>query len=140
LQQTLSAWGDLQTLILKFFHSYYIKHKPGTLLVIKLRLVTPKTPAMHKIIVAINQLKVTIMELSAKVDNLAKSPSQQLTAKYLDNVAAGKILHVGPRTLAKMRADGTIPFTKIRRRILYEASDLNLYLEKNNNRRKSLFS
>lgn len=90
---------------------------------------------MHEIIVAINRLKDKIMELSTKVDSLAKSPSQQLSAKYLNNEAASTILHVSLRTLSKMRADGTIPFIKIRRRILYEASDLHVYLERNSNRR-----
>ena len=86
---------------------------------------------MHEIIVAINRLKDKIMELSTKVDSLAKSPSQQLSAKYLNNQAASTILHVSPRTLAKMRSDGTIPYIKVRRRILYEASVLHNYLESN---------
>ena len=86
---------------------------------------------IYDIITAINRLKDKTKELSDKIDFLAKSPSQQLTNKYLDIDAACKILHLSYRTLAKMRIDGTIPFIKIRRRILYEASDLHEYLEKN---------
>lgn len=90
---------------------------------------------MHEIIVAINRLKDKIMELSTKVDYLAKSPSQQLSAKYLNNEDASRILHISRRTLAKMRNDGTIPYIKVRRRILYEASDLQSYIQSNSKRR-----
>ena len=75
------------------------------------------------------------MELSTKVDYLAKSPSQQLSAKYLNNEDASRILHISRRTLAKMRNDGAIPYIKVRRRILYEASDLQSYIQSNSKRR-----
>ena len=81
------------------------------------------------IIVAVNRLKEKIMDLSSKIDNLAASPSQQLNKKYLDEVAACKLLRVSPRTLARMRTAGTIPYIRIRRRILFHSSDLNDYLD-----------
>ena len=81
------------------------------------------------VITTLNRLKDKIVELSSKIDSLAKSPSQQLAGKYLDNDAACKMMHMSSRTLAKMRADGTIPFIKIRRRTLYLSSDLNDYLD-----------
>ena len=91
---------------------------------------------MNKIVVAVNRLTDKITELSVKVDNLAKSPAQQLNAKYLNNEETTKILHISNRTLTKIRTDGTLKYTKIRRRILYEASDVDQYL-KNNSRRHS---
>ena len=81
------------------------------------------------IITAVNRLKEKVTELSSKIDNLTASPLQQLNKKYLDEAAACKLLRISPRTLAKMRNDGTIPFIRIRRRILYLASDLNDYLD-----------
>jgi len=81
------------------------------------------------IITAVNRLKEKIMDLSKKIDYLSESQSQQLNRKYLDEAAACKLLRVSPRTLAKMRADGTIPYIRIRRRILYLTSDLNDYLD-----------
>jgi hypothetical protein len=86
---------------------------------------------MHEIICAVNRLKERIMDLSSKVEFLSKSPSQQLTQKYLDNESASKILHVSERTLAKMRKEGTINFTRVRRRIIYQASDINDIIAKN---------
>jgi len=83
------------------------------------------------IITAVNRLKDKVIELSCKIDSLTKSPVQQLTAQYADEAAACKILHIRPRALAKMRADGSIPFIKVRRKILYLASDLQEFLERN---------
>ena len=84
---------------------------------------------MHELIFAINRLKERIMDLSSRVEFLSKSPSQQLTRKYLDTEAACAILHVSDRTLLKMRNEGLIPFSRIRRRILYQASDIHHYIE-----------
>jgi len=90
---------------------------------------------MNEIVVAVNRLKDKINELSAKVDNLAKSPAHQLNAKFLNNEEVTKILHISHRTLSKIRTDGTLKHIRIRRRILYEASDVNEYL-KNNSRQR----
>ena len=70
------------------------------------------------------------MDLSTKIDNLSASPLQQLNHKYLDEAAACKLLRVSPRTLARMRNDGIVPYIRIRRRILFLSSDLNDYLDK----------
>ncbi|HEY3388235.1 MAG TPA: helix-turn-helix domain-containing protein [Prolixibacteraceae bacterium] len=84
---------------------------------------------IFEIINALNRLKDKIIELSSKIDLLVKGPSPQLTGKYVNDEAASKIMRISPRTLAKMRAEGTIPFIKIRRRILYLVADLNDYLD-----------
>ena len=86
---------------------------------------------MHEIVCAVNRLKERIMDLSSKVEFLSKSPSQQLMRKYLDNESASRILHVSERTLAKMRKEGTINFSKVRRKIIYQASDIHDFIEKN---------
>lgn len=83
------------------------------------------------IITAVNRLKEKVIELSGKIDSLMKSPTQQLNVKFVDEAAACKILHICPRVLAQMRTDKEIPFIKVRRRILFLASDLEEYLEKN---------
>ena len=85
---------------------------------------------LFDVITAVNRLKDKVIELSCKIDSLTKSPVQQLTAQYADEAAACKILHIRPRALAKMRAEKEIPFIKVRRKILYLASDLQDYLQK----------
>lgn len=86
---------------------------------------------IFQIISAVNRLKDTISELCSKIDFLSKSPALKAAPKYLNEDAACELLRVSPRTLAKMRADGSIPFIKSHRKILFLASDLHEYLESN---------
>ena len=81
------------------------------------------------IVVAVNRVKDRLERLESKVDFLAKPMSQQLNRKYLNTDEAARILKISTRTLAKIRAEGTIPFIKVRRRIIYSASDLEAYLQ-----------
>jgi excisionase family DNA binding protein len=85
---------------------------------------------MHEFVVALNKLKDQIKDLASKVDFLLMSPAQQLTRKYLDTQAACAILHVSDRTLYKMRSHGELPFIKIHHKIIYQASDVYQYMEK----------
>lgn len=94
---------------------------------------------MPKLILAINRLGEKIMALESQVESLSKSPSQQLSRKYLDNEAACAILHVSERTLYKLRSDGEIPFIRIRRKIIYQASDIYQYIEDKLGKRQLLF-
>ena len=95
---------------------------------------------MHEIIVAMNRLKDQVKDLTTKVDFLSKSPSQQLTKKYLDVEDVCAILHVSDRTLYKMRSAGELPFVRIGRKILYQASDIHQYIESKLRRRAELFN
>lgn len=84
---------------------------------------------MHEIIVAVNKQSERIMELSAQVEHLSKSPSQQLQRKYFDNETAAKVLHISERTLYKLRLAGEINYARIRRRVIYQAEDIHAYIE-----------
>jgi hypothetical protein len=90
-----------------------------------------KEPEIFDIIVAVNRVKEKLNELSLKVDFLSKPLSEQLNRKYLTSDDTAKILKISPRTLAKIRADGSIPFMKVRRKIVYSAPDLEEYLLSN---------
>jgi len=90
-----------------------------------------KEPEIFDIIVAVNRVKDRLDRLESKVDFLAKPMSEQLNRKYLDSDAAARILKISKRTLAKIRAENEIPFIKVRRRIIYSASDIEKYLEGN---------
>jgi len=81
---------------------------------------------IFELIKAFNRLKEKIVELIAKVDLLAKSRLEE--QKYLDEDEACKFLKISSRTLARLRADGSIPFIKSHRKILYLISDLQQYL------------
>ena len=86
---------------------------------------------IFELIKAFNRLKDRIIEISGKIDLLLKSHHEGLESKYVDEALACKILHVCPRVLAQMRANGSIPFIKHHRKILYLESNLHEYLEKN---------
>jgi excisionase family DNA binding protein len=85
---------------------------------------------IYEIVKALNRLKDHVGELTKQIAFLSKSPSQQLTRKWLDTEAVCRILRVSDRTLMKMRNEGALPFTRVRRRILYRASDIQDWLEK----------
>jgi excisionase family DNA binding protein len=80
------------------------------------------------LIKAFNRLEERVAALTAKVDILVKSPFRKIT---LDESAACKLLGVSPRTLARLRSEGKIPFVKIHRRTLYRTADLYRYLKEN---------
>jgi len=84
---------------------------------------------VFQIVAAVNRLKDTVTELCSKIDFISKSPALKASPKYLNEDAACELLRVSPRTLSKMRADGSIPFIKSHRKILFLASDLDKYLE-----------
>ena len=79
---------------------------------------------------AVNKMKDKIVDLSIKVENLGKSPSFRLSRSYLSEEEACRILKCCPRVLADLRERKEIPFYRVRRRILYKASDLHEYIEK----------
>jgi hypothetical protein len=93
---------------------------------------------IFELIKAFNRLKEKIVELICKIDLLLKSndscePSaparQYLPSDYVDEEGACSILHICPRSLAYLRAEGSIPYIKKGRRIQYLVGDLHLYLE-----------
>jgi hypothetical protein len=90
-----------------------------------------KEPEIFDIVVAVNRVKERLDRLESKVDFLAKPMSQQLNRKFLDSDAAAGILKISKRTLAKIRTEGAIPFIKVRRRIIYSASDIEKFMESN---------
>jgi excisionase family DNA binding protein len=85
---------------------------------------------VYDLVKAVNKAKDKLVELTAKVELLSKSPSFQLSQKYVNETEACRILRVCNRVLAQLRADGEIPYYRVRKRILYQASDLQEYLEK----------
>jgi excisionase family DNA binding protein len=86
------------------------------------------------LIKAFNHLEERVVALTAKVDILVKSPFRKIT---LDEKAACKLLGVSPRTLARLREEGKIPFVKIHRRTLYRTADLYRHLKENSQEKEN---
>jgi len=93
---------------------------------------------IFELIKAFNRLKEKIVELIGKIDLFLKSPSPSGTDainrvpadEYVEEEGACRILHISPRSLAKLRAEGSIPYIKKGKRIQYLAGDLHSFLEK----------
>ena len=79
---------------------------------------------------SVNKMKDRIVQLAEKIDFLSKTPAHQLSKKYLSEAEACRILKCSRQMLTRMRDNNELPFYRIRRRILYQASDLHDYLEK----------
>ena len=79
-----------------------------------------------------------IQELISKVDQLEKVLQNQFYQKvnkteeeWISEVEARKILGVGRTTMAKMRAEGLIPFSQYRKKIRFRKQDVLDFLNKN---------
>ena len=90
-------------------------------------------PEIFHLIIASNRMKETLNRIESKVDFLSKPLSQQLNKQFLTNEEAAKVLKISKRTLAKIRYEGDIPFIRVRRRIIFAASDLEGYLKERKN-------
>lgn len=77
-----------------------------------------------EMIVRLNKMNDKLTELVARIDYESKSPAKRLELEYVDSHQATRILHVSPRTLAKMRANGTVPFKKVGRKAVYNTEEL----------------
>lgn len=99
---------------------------------------------IFELIKAFNRLKEKIVELIGKIDLLLKTtvgPQPEGDAKYcrdakycvstdgyVEEEGACRILHISPRTLAKLRAEGAIPYIKKGKKIQYTVIDLKDYM------------
>ena len=91
---------------------------------------------IFELIKAFNRLKEKIIELIGKIDLFLKSPAPGTdpmhcvsTDGYVEEEGACRILHLSPRYLAKLRAEGSIPYIKKGKKIQYLVRDLYAYLE-----------
>ena len=94
---------------------------------------------IFELIKAFNRLKEKIIELIGKIDLFLKSPAPDIqkdainrvsTDDYVEEEGACRILHLSPRYLAKLRAEGSISYIKKGKRIQYLVGDLNEYLDR----------
>jgi hypothetical protein len=87
---------------------------------------------VFEIIAAVNRMADKLIELSARMDAHIKAHENEHNPKYVDESGACEILFVKSRTLAKLRADGMIPFKKAGKKNIFLTADLYEYLEKTN--------
>ena len=87
---------------------------------------------IFELIKAFNRLRDKFIELCTKIDLVLKLPAQLPPGDYLEECFACKFLHISRSTLLRLRNTKSIPFIKIKRRVLYNKTDLNDYLSRKN--------
>jgi hypothetical protein len=92
---------------------------------------------VFEMITRLNKMNDKLTELVTRSEYESESPTQKLAREYINSDVAARLLHISPRSLAKMRQKGSVPFTKVGRKIVYNTSDLKSYLEENRRRLKS---
>ena len=82
----------------------------------------------------IKQGKISLSDLSDKeLDNLA---DYAFLEDWIDNQDVMQKLHIGQRTLQKLRTNGTLSYTKLNGKIYYLRQEIEALLKLNYRRRK----
>ena len=86
-------------------------------------------PELYDIISNLNRLNEKLASFMAVEKYKAQSPARKLALEYVDSNTTAKLLHISPRTLAKMRSKGFVPYTRVGRKFVYSTDDLKRVLE-----------
>lgn len=87
---------------------------------------------LHQII---SFIKHDIEALSKSVAEMKKTHAQVLTEEWIEGKTVMSILKIGNRKLQMHRDDGTLPFSQIDGKIYYKASDIDVLLNSNYNKK-----
>ena len=78
----------------------------------------------------LNDFKSELHELAALIRYVLKYPSQLSFGDFMYEPEVLKLLRMNSFTLRKIRRSGELPFFRVKRRILYRASDVHNYILK----------
>ncbi len=76
------------------------------------------------------QLTETLQTLNSS-SNKADSHEDNFIKNLLDNQDLKLIFHISDRTLQTLRSNGTLPYTRLGRKIFYKRSDIERVLKRN---------
>jgi excisionase family DNA binding protein len=85
---------------------------------------------MSKIVVISEE---ALNQINQKLDLLLEDRTKvsESEVKWLNNKEACRVLKVSTSTLQTYRNKGIIPFSQVRRKILYDFSDIQAFLDRN---------
>ncbi len=86
---------------------------------------------MTEIIDLLLALSQEIKEIKARIELLRQSRVERLKHTWLDNQDVLQTLHISKRTLQTLRANGTLPYSKIKGKFYYKVSDIEQLLQDN---------
>jgi len=84
---------------------------------------------VFEVVKAVNRLTDHVVVLTSRIDSHIKAHENEHNPKYVDEASACEILFIKPRTLAKLRSDGLIPYRKIGKKNIFLSADLYNYLD-----------
>ena len=83
---------------------------------------------------AFKELESIIKNIEEKFSQIVKLAHQPLADKWLDNHEVCQLLKVSKRTMQYYREEGVVPYTVIRHKVFYKASDIDELLLENYHR------
>tara|TARA_R110002033_G_scaffold106718_1_gene153555 strand:- start:30 stop:326 length:297 start_codon:yes stop_codon:yes gene_type:complete len=86
---------------------------------------------MTEIIDLLLALSQEIKDIKTRIELLRQSRVERLKDSWLDNQDVLQMLHISKRTLQTLRANGTLPFSRIKGKFYYKVSDIEQLLHDN---------
>lgn len=86
---------------------------------------------MTEIIDLLLALSHEMKDIKARIELLRQSRVDRLKHTWIDNQDVLQLLHISKRTLQTLRANGTLPYSKIKGKFYYKVSDIEQLLQDN---------
>lgn len=77
----------------------------------------------------LNQLKLEVRQMKESVDALRKSRFDSVKDEWIDTTDVMNILQIGLRTVRSLRDNGSLPYSRVGRKIYYKLSSVEHILE-----------
>ena len=78
------------------------------------------------------EMKMTLKHFSTRIRQTVRKTQTKNTEEWLDNQDVCTLLKISPRTLQNLRNNGSIPYTRIERKIFYNKRDIWNFIEERN--------
>lgn len=80
-------------------------------------------------LVTISDLQAFKVELLLSINNMLSDTNKQPTKKWLKSYEVQKIMDISTGTIQNLRANGTLPYTKVGGLIYYKLEDIEKVME-----------
>lgn len=74
---------------------------------------------------------ISIIERNSKTCPFHQPVGQTPLEEWIDNQNVMQLLHISPRTLQTLRSNGTLPFSRIGKKLYYRRADIQRILKDN---------
>lgn len=78
------------------------------------------------------EMKMTLKHFSTRIRQIVGKASAKNAEEWLNNQDVCLLMKISPRTLQNLRNNGSIPYTRIERKIFYNKRDIWNFIENRN--------